>query len=196
MVPGHPHPAGRSFLFLLGSARDGGNTESLARHAANGLPPGTAQRWLRLSELPLPGYRDTRHDQAGQHEVREWPAGNERLLLDSTLYATDLVIATPLYWYTVSASVKQYLDCWVWWMDTPQAQFKARMRGKTMWVISVLSEEPERAGSMVDTLRQCAIYLGMRWGGVLAGNGSRPGDVLCDTGALARAETFFSEAQP
>jgi hypothetical protein len=141
--------------------------------------------------LPLPEYSDTRH-QGERRDVREWPSGNERLLLETTLHATDLVIASPLYWYSVSADIKRYLDYWVRWMYTPEAEFKARMRGKTMWVISVLTEEPEQASALVDTLRRCAVYLDMRWGGVLLGNGSAPGDVLGDAGALAEAATFFS----
>jgi multimeric flavodoxin WrbA len=191
MVTGHPYRAGRNFLFLLGSARDGGNTEILARYAARGVPRDAGQRWLRLSALPLPEYSDTRH-QAGRSDIRGWPADNELLLLEGTLHATDLVIVSPLYWYSVSASVKRYLDYWVWWMYTPEAQFKAKMRGKTMWVITVLSEDPEQASPMVDTLRRCAIYLGMRWGGVLLGNGSAPGQVTGDADALAQAVTFFA----
>lgn len=38
--------------------------------------------------------------------------------------------------------------------------------------------------------------MGMRFGGVLLGNGSKPGDVLRDTEALARAETFFARRAP
>jgi multimeric flavodoxin WrbA len=182
--------ADRDFLFLLGSTRDGGNTETLARCAARGLPPGTGQRWLRLSEVPLPEYADTRH-QGEERDSRQWPDGNERLLLEGTLQATDLVIASPVYWYSVSAAVKLYLDYWVRWMYTPQAQFKDRMRSKTMWVISTLTEEPEQASPLVDTLRRCNDYLGMQWGGVLLGNGNRPGDVLGDADALAKAATFF-----
>ena len=41
-----------------------------------------------------------------------------------------------------------------------------------------------------------AAYLGMRFGGVLLGNGSKPGDVLNDTEALARAKTFFAQDAP
>jgi multimeric flavodoxin WrbA len=192
VVTGEPEQTDRNFLFLLGSTRADGNTETLARHAARGLPPDAGQQWLRLSELPLPEYSDTRH-QDERRDVRGWPSGNERLLLETTLDATDLVIASPLYWYSVSADIKRYLDYWVWWMYTPEAEFKARMRGKVMWVITVLSEEPEQASPLVDTLRRCAVYLDMRWGGVLLGNGSRPGDVLRDTGALAEAATFFSQ---
>ena len=38
--------------------------------------------------------------------------------------------------------------------------------------------------------------MGMRFGGVLLGNGSRRGDVLNDEGALARAKTFFAGETP
>ncbi|MGQ4444247.1 flavodoxin, partial [Streptomyces violaceoruber] len=39
-------------------------------------------------------------------------------------------------------------------------------------------------------------YMGMRFGGVLLGNGSKPGDVLRDTEALTRAKTFFAREAP
>ena len=51
----------RNFLFLVGAARAGGNTEMLARRAAKELPRDAEQRWLRLPELPLPPFEDRRH---------------------------------------------------------------------------------------------------------------------------------------
>jgi hypothetical protein len=33
----------------------------------------------------------------------------------------------------------------------------------------------------------------MRWGGELVGYGNRPGDVLADADALAKAKDFFEE---
>jgi hypothetical protein len=89
----------RKFLFLLGSARSGGNTEDLARKAAAQLPSAVTQQWLQLRELPLPSFADRRHLPGA---VYVEPAGKERILLDATLDATDLVIASPLYWYSVS----------------------------------------------------------------------------------------------
>lgn len=57
-------------------------------------------------------------------------------------------------------------------------------------------EQPSVADPLVGTLRNSAAYLGMRFGGVLLGNGSKPGDVLNDTEALARAKTFFAQDTP
>ncbi|GAA2945933.1 flavodoxin family protein [Streptomyces griseoincarnatus] len=183
----------RRFLFVLGSARPDGNSELLARRAAEQLPPGVEQRWIDLTAHPLPEFEDLRHD--GDH-VRP-TEGDTALLLDATLAATDLVIVSPLYWYTVSAQTKRYLDHWSGWLRTPGLDFKATMEGRTLWGVTALAhEEPEVADPLVGTLNNSAAYLGMRFGGVLLGNGSKPGDVLMDTQALARAKTFFAQDAP
>jgi hypothetical protein len=178
----------RRFLFLSASARDGGNTETLALRAAGTLPADAEQHWLSLRDLKLPDFVDTRHD-----GVRPEPGGNERTLLEATLAATDIVVVSPLYWYSVSADAKRYLDYWTYWMR--QEGFLARMAEKKLWGITVLSDEdPSGADPVAGTLSKCAEYLKMRWGGLLLANGSRPGDVLTDTAALARADTFFELA--
>jgi len=183
----------RHFLFLLGSSRDNGNTELLARRAAEQLPADVTQRWINLAEYPLPDFEDLRHD---SDHVR--PSGNNTAtLLDATLAATDLVIASPLYWYSVSAHTKRYLDHWSGWLRTPGVDFKKTMGGRTLWGVTALAhEEEEVADPLVGTLNNSAAYLGMRFGGVLLGNGSKPGDVLTDSVALTNAKTFFGQEPP
>ncbi|MFC7257698.1 flavodoxin family protein [Streptomyces lutosisoli] len=183
----------RSFLFLLGSSRPTGNTELLARRAAEQLPTDVEQRWLSLAEHPLPDFEDLRHD---ADHVRP-TEGNVGLLLDATLAATDIVIASPLYWYSVSAHTKRYLDHWSGWLRTPGVDFKATMAGRRLWGVTALAhEEEEVAEPLIGTLNHSAAYLGMRFGGVLLGNGSKPGDVLKDEAALVRAKTFFAQEPP
>ncbi|UUU31588.1 NAD(P)H-dependent oxidoreductase [Streptomyces sp. CA-210063] len=183
----------RRFLFVLGSSRPDGNTELLARAAAEQLPDDVEQHWLNLAEHPLPDFEDLRHD---SDHVR--PEGDNRaLLLDATLAATDLVIASPLYWYSVSAHVKRYLDHWSGWLRTPGLDFKKTMAGRTLWGVTALAHhEEEVAEPLIGTLNNSAAYLGMRFGGVLLGNGSKPGDVLRDTAALTRAKSFFTGEPP
>lgn len=179
----------RSFLFLLASARHQGNTEALARQAATSLPPEVEQRWLRLDDVPLPPFRDIRHDGKGRYPD---PVGDEKLLLDATLAATDLVIASPVYWYSVSAAAKLYLDYWAGWLRVPTADFKARMRGKSVWAIGAhTSEDDASTEPFQGTLRLSAEYLGMRWRGALLAYANRPGQVLGDGDAMARAAEFF-----
>ncbi|MET8244599.1 NAD(P)H-dependent oxidoreductase [Streptomyces sp. NPDC005202] len=183
----------RRFLFVLGSARREGNTELLARRAAEQLPAHVEQQWVRLVDHPLPDFADLRHD---SDHVRP-TGGNASLLLDATLAATDIVIASPLYWYSVSSHTKRYLDHWSAWLRTPGVDFKATLAGRTLWGVAALADdEPAVADPLVGTLNNSAAYLGMRFGGVLLGNGSAPGDVLKDTEALARAKTFFAQEAP
>lgn len=105
----------RRFLFLTGSTRPDGNTELLARRAADQLPADVERRWIDLARHPLPEFEDLRHDSDHTRPTE----GNARLLLDATLAATDIVIASPLYWYTLSTPVKRYLDHWSGWLRTP-----------------------------------------------------------------------------
>ncbi|MFE0520049.1 flavodoxin family protein [Streptomyces sp. NPDC058954] len=186
--------SGRRFLFVLGSSRADGNTELLARKAAEQLPADVEQRWISLADHPLPDFVDQRHD---SDHVRP-PAGSAAaLLLDATLAATDLVIASPLYWYSVSGLTKRYLDYWSGWLRTPGVDFKATMAGRTLWGVAALAhQEAVVADPLTGTLNNSAAYMGMRFGGVLLGNGSGPGDVLNDTDALSRAKTFFARETP
>ncbi|WP_018681957.1 flavodoxin family protein [Actinokineospora enzanensis] len=178
------------FLFVLGSSRRDGNTEQLARHAARRLPADVEQQWLWLGDHPLNPFADTRHD-----DPLPPPSGTEKLLLDATLAATDIVIATPVYWYSVSYTTKHYLDYWSAWLRVPRLDFKKRMSAKTLWGISVLADDdPGHADPVAGTLRLTAEYLHMRHAGLLLGNGSRPGDIQRDTDALARATDFFAPA--
>ncbi|MFD3435897.1 flavodoxin family protein [Streptomyces sp. NPDC058685] len=180
----------RKFLFLLGSSRTDGNTEALARLAAEQLPASAEQRWLHLADLPLPDFEDARHEDDGAYPA---PTGHGATLLDATLEATDLVIASPLYWYTLSTSTKRYLDHWSGWMRVPGVDFRARMAGRTLWGVTALADADRAAADpLVGTLDTIAAYLKMERGGVLLGNGSRPGDVLNDEAAVRDAKRFFA----
>ncbi|MEU0371978.1 NAD(P)H-dependent oxidoreductase [Streptomyces sp. NPDC006283] len=180
----------RTFLFLLGSSRLGGNTETLARLAAEQLPESVEQRWRHLADLPLGDFEDLRHEGDGSYPA---PNGHAATLLDATLAATDLVIASPLYWYSVSTATKRYLDHWSGWMRVPGLDFKARMEGRRLWGVTALADSDRSvADPLVGTLRTTARYMKMDFGGVLLGNGTRPGDVLEDERARIEAKEFFA----
>lgn len=184
----------RKFLFLVASARREGNTEALARIAASTLPESVTQQWIHLDELPLERLEDIRHHPE-RNDPWPLPEGNERILLDATLTATDIVFVTPVYWYSLPSSAKLYLEQWSGWMRTPGVDFKKQMTAKKLWTICVLADEdPSRAELLVATLRLSAEYMKMGWGGELIGHGSRPGDVLKDRRALEAAGHFFAVA--
>ncbi|MEU2233559.1 flavodoxin family protein [Streptomyces vietnamensis] len=182
----------RSFLFVLGSSRADGNSEILARAAAEHLPSDIPQRWVDLNRLALSDFQDGRHEDAGRQ-----PDEVEELLRQATVDATDIVIVSPLYWYSLSAQTKRYLDYWSGWLNVPGSDFKERMAGGTLWGVTALAhEEHEVADGLVTSLNHSAAYLGMHFGGVLTGTGSRPGRVRADEQAMTRAKTFFQSETP
>lgn len=156
--------------------------------AAQKLPVGTTQNWLRLSEVALPPFEDRRHAPGGFADDEL-----SARLLEATLRATDLVFASPVYWYGLPAATKLYLDHWSAWLRAPGADFRPRMAGRRMWVVTTFSDEsPSVARPLVEGLQLTASYMNMRLEGVLATRANRPGDVLLDAPALERADTFFA----
>lgn len=171
----------RSFAFILGSPRGGGNTETLARYAAEGLPPDVTGSWLDLSALPLPA-----------QPSGPVPCGPEKVLLDATLNSTDIVVASPLHWYSVSAATKLYLDYWARWIALPDVSFRDRMRDKNLWAVTAYARGDDAdTEPLTGMLRRTADYLGMEWRGALLARAHRPGDIESDPAVLDRAAAFF-----
>ncbi len=182
------NPSPRRFLFLLASTRREGNSEQLARRAAANLPSGTEATWLRLDEHPLPPFVDTRHS-TGYGD----PDGTARLLAEATLAATDLVIVSPVYWYSLPAAAKLYFDHWSGWMRSPALTFRERMKGKHLWAVLVDSDQAHEGSAepVLDSLRRTADFMEMSFDGPLLGHGSKPGEALQDPAVAAAADAFF-----
>jgi multimeric flavodoxin WrbA len=178
------------FLFLNASTRPPGpfgNTETLARRAAEALPAEVAQTWLALAGLELPAFVDQRHTTG----VYPAPEGDAKRVLDALLAATDIVFVSPVYWFSVPSPLKLCLDQWSAWMRVPGLDFKARMAGKRLWVVAT-SGDRAKAQPMIDSYCLCAEFMGMAWQGALWGKGGAPDAVLADHDALAAAKRFFA----
>ncbi|HEX5803009.1 MAG TPA: NAD(P)H-dependent oxidoreductase [Azospira sp.] len=182
----------KHYLFLNASTREPGhigNTETLARRAAAMLPAEATQTWLSLAGMTLPPFVDRRHT-SGTYAM---PDGDARLLLEALLAATDIVLVSPVYWFSIPSPLKLCLDQWSAWMRVPGLDFKPRMAGKRLWVVST-SGDRAKAQPMLDSYRLCAEFMAIEWKGALWGKGGAPEAVLADGDALAAAERFFVAA--
>lgn len=56
------------------------------------------------------------------------------------LVASALVFVAPVYWYSLPAPLKLDLDHWSAWMRIPGLDFKARLAGKSLALISTTGE--------------------------------------------------------
>jgi multimeric flavodoxin WrbA len=180
------------FLFLTTSTREAGhlgNTEWLAQQAAAHLPPDAQQTWQHLARMQIPPFVDLRHT-AGQYPM---PSGDMLTLLNATLDCTDLVLVAPVYWYSIPAPLKLYLDHWSAWMRIPGVPFKDTMAQKTLHLVTT-SGDRAKAQPMIDSIALCASFLNMRFAGVLWGKGGPPAAVQTDAQATEQAKLFFSVA--
>ena len=184
----------RHFLFLVASTREPGhmgNTEWLARQAAASLPADTPQTWVHLARAGIPEFVDQRHT-VGSYPMPE-PGSVMRQLLDQTLACTDLVFVAPVYWFSFPSTLKAYLDHWSAWLRVPGLDFKARMAGKPMYLVSTGGER-RKAQPSIDAAQLCAEFMAMPWGGALWGKGGAPDAVQADTEAVQAAAGFLQRA--
>lgn len=180
------------FLFIVASTREPGfvgNTEWLAKQAADRLPEGTRQTWLHISHMQLQPFVDRRHT-TGSYPP---PQDDLRTLLDATMTCTDLVLVAPVYWYSFPSPLKTYLDHWSAWMRVEGLPFKQEMAKKRMHLI-ITSGDREKAEPMIQSAKLCAAFLSMPFAGVLWGKGGPPGAVQTDTIALSAAAGFLTGA--
>ena len=177
----------RHVLFLIASARIGGNSQALARMAARSLADGTTQTWIDLNDPPLPAFHDLRPN-------AQAPDARLTQIATAMQAATDIVFVAPVYWYALPAPAKLLLDHWSGWLDLPAMGFAQWIKAKHLWLITARADAaPDAPDATEACLRKTADWLGMGWGGALHGVADGPGDILRDTAALARAARFFSE---
>ncbi|MFC4335072.1 flavodoxin family protein [Salininema proteolyticum] len=181
--------ANRKFVFLLGSGRRGGNTEILAEEAAAQLPSDVEQEWIRLLDHNLPPFEDK-----SEGEPPALPEGTERKLLDATLSATDLVVASPLYWYGVTSHTQAYLEYWDKWFLVPGLEFTERIKGRNLWGVTAMGvKDHTHAEPLREKLRLTADFTEMNWKGLLLGTAGASGKIRERVEPMARAKEFFAE---
>lgn len=93
-----------SIAVIYGGTREQGNTETLTKHAIQGI---------EVEEIYLKNHNilpiiDMRHDAQGfQNRTDDYNAIMERILDHDTL-----IFATPIYWYSMSGTMKNFIDRW------------------------------------------------------------------------------------
>ena len=180
------------YLFLLASGRLNGNSELLARYAAQHLPEDASAVFLRLSDYPLPYFKDYRRGDYGGLV----PTDNERKLIDETLLADVLVMVSPLYWYSLAASAKLYLDYWSTWMRLPGLNFRDACKGKRVFGICAMAgTDSAEARPLEEQIRLSANYMAMDYRRTLVVQANEAGDVLDDEDALGAAARLFTDGQ-
>ena len=143
-------------ITLFGSSRRHGNTGRLMDHIAEKAD---------IEVVDLAGLRISPYD----YDHRNRDDDFEPLMM-RVLDFDRLIIASPVYWYSVSPPVKIFLDRICDYLDIPELLGEGRrLRGKRAYIVctSIYTDAP---ASFVSALTDTFAYLGMHFGGLLHAN--------------------------
>ena len=167
------------FLHLDGSAREDGNTATLARQLLS---------HVEYNEIALRNHHielivDKRHDSEGFTSRQD----EYEALLPAFLEADYVVFSSPVYWYGISAQLKAFIDRWSESLRIVPG-FQEQVKGKKIFLVLVGGDDPQRkAQPIVQQFAYIAEFLELDLQGHLIGTGNKPGDILHDQIALEQA---------
>lgn len=164
-----------------GGTRQDGNTEILTEEAVKELD---VER-IYLRDYDIHPIVDLRHTQDGFQEVDD----DYNVVIDRLIQHDILVFSTPIYWYSMSGTLKNFIDRWSQTMRSPQYfDFKNRMSAKKAVVIAVGGDDPQIKGlPMIQQFQYIFCFMGISFKGYILGTGNKPGDILQDQDALLAA---------
>jgi multimeric flavodoxin WrbA len=173
-------------LVLCASPRRDGNSAALARAAVDGVnESGHCATLIFVDDIVSGLLRDCRQCRRsdGSCGIDD---GFRAAFLEEFLPAQGLLLATPIYWYGVSAQLKAFFDrmfCYIA-ASCPQADAVIRgMQGKRIGVL-LSSEEtfPGICGGIVHQLQEYSRYAHSTLVDVVHAYGNARGEVAADPG--------------
>lgn len=167
-----------SVTVIFGSARSDGNTAALVQHLSAKL--GRQTKVCDLSKLIIEPFEYDRHDDRDDF----------RTVVAMMLQSDHIVFATPVYWYSMSATLKVLFDRFTDLLHDPIDRISGRtLAGRNVWLISTGTDESLPPGFDVP-FAQTAGYFAMVWRQAFYGR-SIKGEPLSPA-SLAEAEKLAS----
>ncbi|MCM2535794.1 flavodoxin family protein [Neobacillus pocheonensis] len=166
---------------IYGGTRQNGNTELLTEQVVQGIV--TEKIYLRdHTILPI---EDMRHSQDGFQERND----DYNSILDRIMPHNILLFATPIYWYSMSGTMKNFIDRWSQTLRDPKyPDFKNKMASKKAFVIAVGGDDPTIKGlPMIQQFKHIFDFMGTDFEGYILGKGNKPEDIFQDKEALFAA---------
>ncbi|MEK3727393.1 flavodoxin family protein [Lysinibacillus sp. FSL W8-0953] len=178
-----------SIAVIYGGNRPNGNVETLTKLITQGLNV----EEVYLKDYVIQPIIDKRHEEGGFSEVND----DYNAIIDRILPHDILVFSTPIYWYSMTGAMKNFIDRWSQTLRDPNyPNFKAMMSSKKAYVIAVGRDQPYMKGlPMIQQFQHIFDFIGTTFEGYILGEGNKPGDILQDLTALSAAECLRKELQ-
>lgn len=167
----------------------------LAKAIADGLEDAGHTAEVLFADMVLSGFlRDCRSCRRpdGECSIED---GFRDAFIDKLLPARGLILATPIYWYGMSAQSKAFFDrmfCYVAASYPRSAEVVERLKGKRVG-LALASEEtfPTAGAGIVHQVQEYCRYTRCAFVDVVHGYGNARGEVAHDpSDPLARARSF------
>jgi multimeric flavodoxin WrbA len=184
MMPGAPHQESspgeisRDAIALFSSSRRNGNTGQLIDLIARELEIEV----IDLGELDISSFDYEHRNRNDDFEP----------LMRRLLGFNQLIFASPVYWYSVTAGMKMFLDRFSDYLDLADLLAEGRrLRGKQAYIActSICTEAP---ASFIDTFVDTFDYLGMHYRGIAHVNCS---DGYSPATGAAEAEALIEQVR-
>lgn len=163
---------------IYGGTRKESNTEILAENILQGI---TAER-VYLRNYHIHPIEDLRHAEGGFHPVND----DYDPIIDRIMPNDILLFVTPIYWYSMSGIMKNFIDRWSQTLrDARYPGFKTSMSNKKAYVIAVGGDHPYVKGlPMIQQFQYIFDFIGISFQGYIIGHANKPGDIHEDKKAL------------
>jgi multimeric flavodoxin WrbA len=178
----------RKILNVLGSPRKKGNSALLAKEVAAGAQSaGALVETFNLQKMqiaPCVACDGCRKKKATGCVVQD----DMQLLYPKILAADALVIASPVYWFAVSAQTKAFIDRWYALNKIP-----GTLAGKKLGIVLAYADADAFISGAVNALRMfqdISAYLGTEIEGMVYGQAAKAGEIAGNAGVMAEARAL------
>lgn len=171
-----------SIAVIYGGTRINGNTEILTERVIQGLD---AER-IYLRDYHILPIVDERHEREGFRPVLD----DHQSVIERILPHDILIFATPIYWYSMSGIMKNFVDRWSQTLrDENVPSFKVSMQEKQAFVVAVGGDDPYIKGlPMIQQFQHIFDFIGIPFKGYVIGDANRPGEIVHDHTAIHAAD--------
>lgn len=173
-------------LGILGSPRIGGNSDILLSRALSGAKEAGAEvEKIILDRKNISGCKDCQKcNKMGVCVIKDDMLEIQKKILEA--YA--IIHSTPVYFWSMTAQMKAYLDRWTVFFDAEwkwQKIYYPKMRGKRIGLITVCGDpNVHTADPIVHSFKSTVEMTKMTWLGTVMASASAKGDISNNEAAL------------
>ncbi len=183
-------------LGIMGSPRVGGNSDILLSQALSGAKEAGAEvEKIILDRKKISGCKDCKKcNKTGLCVIKD-----DMLEIHKKILEADAIIhSVPVYFFSMTAQMKAYLDRWCALFDAEwrwQKAYYPQMRGKRIGLITVCgAADVHMADSIVNCFQPTVEMSKMQWLGTVMTSANEKGEIVDNEVAIQQAAELGKKA--